>query len=488
MFIFVKNNHHLSLEVGNKFIKSPHLNWLALFSLLALLVPYIYLSFFIHPAADDYNYAVLNINNEWFSEYINQYYTWNGRYSSNCLVLLNPIAFKSLSVYRIIPLLLILFTFLSIYFLVSSVYRKQIEKINRINLALSVTVFYLFVMPNIAEGIYWFTGAVTYQLSVILIITYAALLYRYLNERYLFGKTFHYLLNVIILILIIGFNEIAMLLMLFSHLIFVILSFNKFKKNRLLSIILFFVVLTSSFFVFNAPGNEIRASYFPNNHHFIQIILFSLLQTLRFLFDWVSNLPFILLSILFVIIFIKTKEQTIKLNVFSVKTLVLYSLSIPLVVFLSIFPAYWSTGILGQQRTVNVACFLFILLWLINISLWVDYYKEHPFINCIEKSLKNKYRIILFILAIMAMAITKNGYNSFTDIFYSKAFYFNKEMNERYIKMAEFKNEQKNNLIVNPLQYKPSTIFVLDITNDSSHWLNCGVAAYYGLKEISINK
>ena len=88
----------------------------------------------------------------------------------------------------------------------------------------------------------------------------------------------------------------------------------------------------------------------------------------------------------------------------------------------------------------------------------------------------------------MAMAITKNGYNSFTDIFYSKAFYFNKEMNERYIKMAEFKNEQKNNLIVNPLQYKPSTIFVLDITNDSSHWLNCGVAAYYGLKEISINK
>ena len=105
----------------------------------------------------------------------------------------------------------------------SNVYRKQIEKINKINLSLSVTVFYLFVMPNIAEGIYWFTGAVTYQLSVILIITYAALLYRYLNERYLFGKTFHYLLNVIILILIIGFNEIAMLLMLFSHLIFVTL-------------------------------------------------------------------------------------------------------------------------------------------------------------------------------------------------------------------------------------------------------------------------
>jgi len=116
MFIFAKNNLHLSLKVGNKFIKSQHLNWLALFSLVALLVPYIYLSFFIHPAADDYNYAVLTINNNWFSEYFNQYFTWNGKYSSNCLVLLNPIAFKSISIYRIIPLLLILLTFLSIYF------------------------------------------------------------------------------------------------------------------------------------------------------------------------------------------------------------------------------------------------------------------------------------------------------------------------------------------------------------------------------------
>jgi hypothetical protein len=88
----------------DKTTKSGSLIWFALILTLVVLLPYFYLSFFIHPAADDYNYAYLTISKDWFSEYINQYYTWNGRYSSNILVLLNPIAFKSLFFYRIIPI------------------------------------------------------------------------------------------------------------------------------------------------------------------------------------------------------------------------------------------------------------------------------------------------------------------------------------------------------------------------------------------------
>ncbi len=468
----------------NRVIKSFNLNWVALFLLLTLLIPYFYLSFFIHPAADDYNYAFLTISNNWVSEYINQFYTWNGRYASNVLVLLNPIAFNKLFVYQLIPIVLVLFTFLSVYFIFTSIYKAKLTNIIKINLSLSLTLFYLFVMPNIAEGIYWFTGAITYHLSVVLGVLYVSLLYRYLNGNYLFGKIFHLIMIALLIVIIIGFNEIAMVVMLFFHLLFLTSSFYKYKSKRAISVILFIIVLFFSFIMFYAPGNEVRAGFFENKHQLGLSILMSFLQTIRFIFDWVSNLPFIILSVLFIYVIKDINDNIGILKVSSFKKLILLSLIIPMVVFICIFPAYWSTGILGQHRTVNVACFLFIILWLIILILWVNFFKDHSFIKNIEKSINKRFLIVLFLITLIALAITKNGYNAYTDILYGKALGFDKEMNDRYAAIYDFKRKSILTFVSNPLQNKPSTIYVLDITSDSTHWINCGYASFYGLKSV----
>jgi len=252
------------------------------------------------------------------------------------------------------------------------------------------------------------------------------------------------------------------------------------------AIFLFLVALFSSFFVFIAPGNELRARFFENNHQFINSIFLSFLQTIRFIFAWISNLPFILLSFLFIVVTKEKNENIEILNISSYRKLILLSLLIPFVVFLCIFPAYWSTGILGQQRTVNVACFLFIVLWFIILSLWINYYRENPILMNIEKSLKKRSLKILFIISLITMLVTKNGYNTFTDIFYNKVYNFNKEMNERYDLIAEAKRKSSYIIVFKPLLNKPSAIFILDLTSDSSHWINSGYQSFYGLKSITV--
>jgi hypothetical protein len=159
----------------NKIIQPHQIQWLAIAVILILLTPYFYLSFFIHPAADDFNYAYQTISKGWLNENINQYFTWSGRYTSNIFLLANPLVYDNLTVYRILPIVFIVLTFFSFYFLLASVYNNLINKKTLIIISLTITLFSLFSMPDLAEGIYWYTGSVIYQSSVIFFITYMAL-------------------------------------------------------------------------------------------------------------------------------------------------------------------------------------------------------------------------------------------------------------------------------------------------------------------------
>jgi hypothetical protein len=472
----------------NKIIKPQQIQWLAILFILLLLAPYIYLSFFMHPAADDFNYAFQSISKGWLNENINQYFTWSGRYTSNIFLLANPLVYHNLTVYRILPIVFIVLTFSSFYFLLASVYNNLINKKTLIIIALTITLFSLFSMPDLAEGIYWYTGSVIYQASVIFFITYMALFYRYSTGRYLLNKISHAFICILLAVITAGSNEIVIIVLLLFHLILSGKAIIGHKHNRTYYLVLSALVIIASVFSFTAPGNAVRAGYFENNHLFLNSIGMSLLQTFRFLSDWMSNLPFIILSLLFIVF---TRDINTKVGLFKNPTsthLFLFGLSLPAVIFISVFPPYWSTGILGQQRTVNVGFFLFILFWLINLNLWTSYFKEHYIFINLEKIINKRSSMVLFITAIIVMSATENGYNAATDIFYRKAFMFDREITLRNKLIKESKEKGIYHISIDPLKNKPPTIFVLDITADSSNWINSGFACYYGLKSVILSK
>jgi hypothetical protein len=274
---------------------------LFLCALLFQLAPWVYCAFYAHPIADDYCYANLSQHNSFFSEYCKQYFTWNGRYSSNLLVLLNPLLTGSLLNYQIIPVILILLTVAGFYGFLKAIVSRQLNNIYCWCISLGLTCLYLFEMPSPAEGFYWYTGAITYQLANCIALFYLALLIQYYFRKYLFKQWLHALLLVLLLILLIGFNETILLMFLSLHTaLFLggIITRNFAVGFKKLTTLLFAIALVASLVVILAPGNGFRAALFPGNHQLVHSILFSLMQTSRFVLDWVSNLPLLFVSVL----------------------------------------------------------------------------------------------------------------------------------------------------------------------------------------------
>ncbi|MFH1319331.1 MAG: DUF6056 family protein, partial [Bacteroidota bacterium] len=471
------------LLLNNQFRK---INLLVFGSLFAIIIPYIVLSFFSHPIADDFSYAYKKINWGLYEAYKNEYLFWNGRYFANLLVLLNPISFSWFTGYKLIPVFLILLTFFSFYFFISAITNKIITGIKLVIFSLLLTLLYIFQMPTVVEGFYMYTGSTTYQLANVLALFQISLIIHFLYKRYFINKIFHILISLVLLFIVIGCNEVIMLIMLaFYFIVFLISIYLKSQQKYLWLFYLAFAICCS-LIVILSPGNAFREAHFPDNHQLFYSIFFTLLQTFRFSFDWISNIPFIFTSILFIPISLKlVKKVKIFKKQFYIHPL-LFSCFLFIILFLCIFPPYWSTCILGQHRTVYTAYFFFIILWFINLSAWVNYYSNKKVLQSFR--IYPKLYIALISLTILSAATTKNGYHAFLDIFYGKAVAFDKEMNARYETLKNANSSNIEKCVLKPINNKPATLFFLDITPNHKHWLNTGYAQYFDIKEVHLYK
>jgi hypothetical protein len=465
-------------------MKQHRQRWVLLISLIILVVPYLFISLYANPAGDDFTYAFKGKTNGLLESLIGEYLNWNGRYTSNLLVLINPIAFGSFAIYKLVPVLMILLTALSYLFMIRVVAGKLVSWVESFIFSLLLTMLFIYQMPIISEGIYWYTGAVSYQSGNILAMIYIGLIILLGKGTYIFrSKILHLALLSLILILTIGCNEVIMIEMLAFSLILAFIGRKIKAAHRKSAIFLLILAALCSAMVFFAPGNSTREGYFNGNHQFFHSLGFSLLQTARFLFSWISSLPLLLLSVMY---FYLHKKLSKNIRLFSESfylTPFWSTLFLFLVIFLAVFPAYWETTILGQHRTLNVAWFLFIPLWFVNLTVWFNY---------AGTSLSNippmarKFAVAVFVMILGSFLFTKNGFNVGEDLFYGKARSFDRQMNDRYALM----HITSDTIYLKPIADPPKTIFIYDITDDPGHWLNQCYGVYFcqGKKVVALGK
>ena len=411
-----------------KFI-STNKNYLFLLVLIVILIPYLLLSAYCSPIADDFTYSLRGKENPLFATLQHDFFHWNGRYFSNILVLHNPLVFDSLTGYKLIPVVLILLTLLSFHLFVYALSHEYLKKIEILTISLLLTVLFLYQMPLISEGIYWYTGAVTYQSGNFALLIFASLLILHYKRKFLFrSSVIHICISVSMLVITIGSNEISMLLCLSLLIILNVLAFLKKLKNK--KTLFFFLLLTLTFssLVFFAPGNHVREGYASEKHLFFKSLFYSLAQTARFTSQWILSLPLLGISVLY---YFLHKNVLIKTELFSKSFFLTPLLSLFFlffVVFISIFPAYWSMGILGQHRTINVAYFSFIVLWFINLSVFFNHFK-----NKVNKlaPLSPKAELLLIICIVLFLTWSRNSFTAISDLYSGRAEKFNNQMNDR---------------------------------------------------------
>src|SRR5881275_3218202 len=119
------------------------LGWMTVALALAI-VPYAALMAFAHPVADDLAFAAAaNVEGFWPALRI-QYFSWNGRFASDVLALLDPIQTGSV-------LALFLLTFAALYALVRVVTRPALTRREALACALGLGGVYVSQTPALGE-------------------------------------------------------------------------------------------------------------------------------------------------------------------------------------------------------------------------------------------------------------------------------------------------------------------------------------------------
>jgi hypothetical protein len=454
-----------------------------LLALAVLLLPYLVISIYCYPAADDLEYAASALHHGYWFSYIRDYHNWNGRYTDNLFAFASPLLWGNIIAYKLMPVLLYTLTYLSLLLFIKTITDKKIIGIGLQLITLVIFLLYVYNTPSLIESFYWYTGAITYQLSVSATLIYFALLYTYCHCDYYLNKFFHLLLMAILIPFIIGLNEVIMLIMLAFHGVFIFKWFQLRKEGHgIIGFIALLVVIAAAFMIFS-PGNEGRAANFPLRHQLFHSLYMTSLQIIRFMFKWIIQIPFITATILFIPVskYLGEASSFFK-NKFLVSPLITF-FCLPGIIFLCVFPAYWNMGILGQHRTLNVAYFFFIPLWFMNVHLAVNYVstKGWQLVNINEK-----FKPVFALLFLAGLVFTSNGYTVMADLLSKRAVIFDNEMNTRYIIIKAASKAGASEVIVENLSAKPASLYIYDMTCDEEHWINKCYADYFGVERVRL--
>lgn len=446
--------------------------------LLAALTPYLWLSFYAHPAADDFFFpAFISRENIWES-FLQRYLEWSGRYSSTFLAFLNPL-YQGPGSYGIFPLILITGTWAAVHYMIRPVLQAHVSSLQHLNISLVIVLIYLHMMPDLAEGIYWFSASVSYQAGIIAALFYAGLLIRYRRGNYLLNKSVHFVATGILLFLAMGFNEVQTLLLLSFHFLYAAQAVIRKKKISGMKVLILLIAVSGAGIMIFSPGNEVRSAYYDVNHRLFHSLGYSFLQSIRFSMSWILD-PALLLFIFWSAgknILDPTAE---KLNV----PAWMFALIGGWIVFACAFPAYWSTDILGQHRTINTACLFFIMaacLFVPGLLTGQSKYKSRisGWISQNEK--------VVWISLIILLISTRNGWTIVQDLGSGHAATFNREMADRWKHLAD-PSLQGQDVQVDTLTVRPTSLYILDPTSDTAYWVNQCQAKYFGLHSVALRK
>lgn len=450
--------------------------------LFVILLPYLLISFYCNPAADDFEYAASCTHHGFWTSVKRDYLNWNGRYTDNLFAFASPLVWGNMGMYKLMPVLLYSLTYSAAHFFLKTILQDRVKGVVLHILVLVFILLYVYNAPTLSESFYWYTGAITYQLAMLLSLVYLATLYKFCEEKYYKSKVIHLILLALLALFIIGLNEAILLVFLAFHFIFVVKRFAL-DKDRISLVVLILVILVSSAFVIFSPGNQGRESNFPERHQFFYSLYMTAQQIVRFLFTWIAQVPFVTATLLFIpLVDYLAREIPFFKNKFYVSPLITF-LCLPGIIFICVFAAYWGMGLLGQHRTVNVAYFFFIPLWFMNVYNGVIYLKRKG--NEMTAPIR-QFQFAFLLLFLTGLVFTNNGVRVNFDLLNGRAARYNREMEARYALVKAAAGAGSNEVVVENLSAKPQALYLFDITCDPENWINKCYSDYFGVKLVRL--
>ncbi|HEX5154651.1 MAG TPA: DUF6056 family protein [Parafilimonas sp.] len=230
--------------------------------LVIFFFPLIVLPFFNHPFADDY-YNGFQLNTGGFMHYQTfMYLNWTGRFAATFIWSLFEYKGFLYNHYYLHSLLLLFLNFISIFFLINVTDKYILKENFRLSNKLLFSFLFLALeicsLPELSTFLFWFTSSITYYLPVILVQAEIALFIVFFNSGNTITKNICAVLLPLLVFMIIGFNELFILIQLaLFGILFYLKLHTKCQRIFILFIVLSFAA--GSALLLLAPGNQARS-------------------------------------------------------------------------------------------------------------------------------------------------------------------------------------------------------------------------------------
>jgi hypothetical protein len=477
---------NLSNQFPNAIIKtiirnSPQLLIIgfALFTVLSFLV----ISTHIQPQFDDFDLGNKAKYRNLIDFVYYWYNNWSGRYTAiTLLYLLSPTSYQMTAGYGTIAIILQIIFLITLYYFTKTFFSKNKNILDTFTIYSCILLPYYWQLPSPAEAFYWAPSALSYQLGVILLMLFFAYYRNKKNELNVYNKGVLVLLST----LIPGTSEISIVIFTIFLSSYIVFNFI----NRKYEIFLLFVLaigILFSILSMLAPGNSVRTIEMSAISAKSNDLSFATKYSIIFLKTSLLNLfmrsPFILLLLLFSWILIKSQSKIETSKKIGLISLAFYLLFWGIILFAIHFPFLYKSGIehmpgriLNISHLTLVIGFMGFTYLIINLTKKSELENNHSFTSII---------LILVFVQLLFQFLLPNKILRATDDLLSGN---SKNYSETLIRRFEtLRKSQNQHVTLIPITNIPSTVFIADVTSDTSATRNKQVELFFNLASIRMD-
>jgi hypothetical protein len=446
--------------------------------LVIILLPFVILSVFSNPQADDFSAAATTQRFGYFKAVASVYNVWNGRWFSTAVMQANPLVFGSIDACKAIPIALLVFFLWALVALIRILF-PEYKRTREVWLcALVLLALYLSCMPSVVQGFYWMSGAINYQLANIMMLLLWVQTAKLADTPA--KKTGNWILVAILIFATIGSNETTMVLVLFVlGAMLIWCSAQKGRMDRLFAGMLVLAGIAAAI-VAAAPGNYVRMAHTAHPIGLAATARESVLAMARVGRDQLTN-PLLLIFTGLSISFFAERVRTSRTPRSAWNPVVISGIWIGSMLATIIPAVHLLSGTL--DRILNVTILLFIVGWFLIVSETVRYVVLRHSLRI--PSIPGFAAAILVLLAFFILAGKSNIREAWSHLLRGTAYRYDSQLRGRY---AEIRNCSTDTCAVAPLNTFPRLLYYEDIHAEADYWINKPYAEYFGKKAITLRQ
>jgi hypothetical protein len=493
------------------------------------LIPVVITGLYARPGLDDYSFSALSsfspsadtpieyyinrsvryaVRNGGFFDVIgavgrtvsDNYFGWQGTFSAIAIFSIHPAVLFGADAYPLTMLFTLFALIAATAFLCKNIFKENWLIFSVILLTCSIQW-----IPHIAQGFFWYNGAMYYTFFYSLMIFNVTLMLKFLRSQ----QTLLIPVIAVLSFFIGGGNYVTALLN--AEIAVLFLAYAVYRKKHSLPFVLFVLTAISGLIISAAaPGNAVRGGVFEDSFSFtggnlFSTIFFSLAQAVYDIINWLNIGVFVLLIIALPIIwrFVKGSSYSFK-----------YPLAVSAVSFLLFAsqnaPPIYAMGFVGDPKLRNIVYFSYILLLFGNTIYWLgSLSKKAEFrIALKKKHVLAVYSVLFLILFTLGAgmrlspsdrAVVLELERSATTVLTMRDLHAGLPqgfLKEHRARQNQLESSTDSVVTVAAFSYMPLTLIPFqpldwtsgaldaEITNNPAHWSNRSLAAYYGVRGI----